>query len=134
MSNTIQEQQKLAAELIDRFVIDLWRSQVIYAAAKLDIADYLAIRPMTIDELAKHAGADATSIYRLLRALIPFNYMEREGTDRFRLTEKGNLLRENVPHSVKHSALVLAGDELPIFTKLPQAIQTGKAVSESLFG
>ncbi|RWS03438.1 hypothetical protein B4U79_16512, partial [Dinothrombium tinctorium] len=56
------------------------------------------------------------------------------GTDRFRLTEKGNLLRENVPHSVKHSALVLAGDELPIFTKLPQAIQTGKAVSESLFG
>ncbi|RWS07651.1 hypothetical protein B4U79_19042, partial [Dinothrombium tinctorium] len=66
MSNTIQEQQKLAAELIDRFVIDLWRSQVIYAAAKLDIADYLAIRPMTIDELAKHAGADATSIYRLL--------------------------------------------------------------------
>ena len=45
-------------------------SQAIHVAAVLRIADLLADGARTSDDLAQAAGADADSLYRLLRALV----------------------------------------------------------------
>ncbi len=44
-------------------------TQLIYVAAKLDLADHLARGPLTARELASSLGVDTGALYRLLRAL-----------------------------------------------------------------
>ena len=46
-----------------------WVSQAIYVAAKLGIADLLKDGPQSCVALATATGADATSLFRLMRAL-----------------------------------------------------------------
>ena len=46
-----------------------WKSQAVYVAAKLGIADLVQDGPKTSDELATATGTHAPSLYRLLRAL-----------------------------------------------------------------
>ena len=62
--NPAEVQQRMA-EMFTGY----WKSQAVYAAAKLEIADLLAAGPKTVDELAAASGAHAPSLYRLLRAL-----------------------------------------------------------------
>ncbi|RWS02566.1 methyltransferase-like protein [Dinothrombium tinctorium] len=117
-----------------KFIIDLWRSNIIIAATKLDVFDYLAIRPMTAEELAEQTDTHAASLYRLLRALASLNYVEKIEKKRFQLTPKGQLLRNDVPYCVKHCILGCAADTYEIWEKLPKAVKTGKMVDDSLFG
>src|SRR6201986_5057410 len=51
-------------------IIGTWVSQAIPVAAELGVADALADRPLTIDELSAKVGADSDALRRLLRALI----------------------------------------------------------------
>jgi Dimerisation domain len=44
-------------------------SRIVYIAAKLGLADYLAEGPKTADALAGPTGTHAPSLYRLMRAL-----------------------------------------------------------------
>jgi hypothetical protein len=46
-----------------------WVSQAIYVAAKLGIADLLAHAPLSAEQLAAATDTDASSLYRVLRAL-----------------------------------------------------------------
>ncbi|RWS10892.1 methyltransferase-like protein [Dinothrombium tinctorium] len=133
VEKTIQEKQKLAAQMIE-YIIDLWRSNILNAAAKLDIADYLAIRPMTADELAHLTHTHAEPLYRFLRAFVAIGYAEQDEKKRFRLTSKGSLLRNDVPYSVKHIILFTVGDRYTLWSRLEQGIKTGKRVTESLYG
>ncbi|RWS12641.1 hypothetical protein B4U79_17431, partial [Dinothrombium tinctorium] len=130
----MQENQKLAAQMIDHFIVDLWRSNILYAAAKLDIADYLSIKPMKAEELAPFTNANADSLSRFLRALTTIGYAEKDEKQCFRLTPKGNLLRSNVSFSFKHVILFTNGDLYTLWSKLDQGVKSGKRVAESLYG
>lgn len=54
-------------------VLDLiagrWRSQAIYAGAKLGVFDLLGPEPKTVDYIADTLGLNGRMTYRLLRAL-----------------------------------------------------------------
>ncbi len=52
-----------------RMITGYWVSQIVHVAAKLKLADLLADRPRTTEELARSTGTHARSLYRLLRAL-----------------------------------------------------------------
>jgi Dimerisation domain len=54
---------------VKQVVTGHWTTQALYVAAKLRIADLLAEGRRTPADLAQAAGADAPSLYRLLRAL-----------------------------------------------------------------
>jgi hypothetical protein len=59
-------------ELIERFQSILtgsWKTQALFAAAELRIADLLATGPRTSLELASSIGAHSGALLRLLRAL-----------------------------------------------------------------
>ncbi len=45
-----------------------WNSQCLYVVAKLGIADLLAERALSVDELAAKTGVHRLSLYRVLRA------------------------------------------------------------------
>src|SRR5258706_13824114 len=71
------------------------RSRVLCAAARLGIADLLGDEGKTADQLAAECGADAGSLYRLLRALASFGIVPEIAPQRFTLTRKGGPIRND---------------------------------------
>src|SRR5262245_29196652 len=86
-------------------------TQLIYAAAKFELADHLARGPLTAHELAQAVGADAGALYRLLRALASFGVFAQSTGGRFEMTPAAELLRRDTPGSLRSTAMMY-GDEL----------------------
>jgi len=74
-------------------------ARAIQVAAELGIADELAAGPRDVAELAATTGTHEPSLYRLLRALAALGVLHEEGS-RFELTELGQHLRSDDPHSI----------------------------------
>ncbi|RWS07656.1 hypothetical protein B4U79_16119 [Dinothrombium tinctorium] len=129
----MREEQELAYQMHD-FCIEFFISNALFVATKLNIADYLAIKPMTADDLAILTQSNSRSLYRLLRALASIEIFEEDHFKRFHLTPKANLLRESIPYGMKRSTIMFDGDEYTLWGKLMQALETGEQVSETLYG
>lgn len=85
-------------------------TQLIYVAAKLNLADRLAEKPQTVEELAGQVAADPPALYRVLRALASMGLFEETADRVFALTPAGGPLRSNIPGSIRNVAL-LYGEE-----------------------
>ena len=110
-------------------------SRALYAAAELNIADFLASGPLTIAELAAAVGADAAALRRLMRALVAHGVFEEEIGDRFRLNAAGELMRRDVPGSQRAAVLFTAGDmQWRLWSDFLECVRTGRAVVERVFG
>src|SRR5215831_15611492 len=78
-----------------------WVSQIVYLAAKLDLAAHLAEGRKSADELAGVTGTHAPSLFRLLRTLAHLGILDQDGTNRFGLTPLGEALRTGAPGSAR---------------------------------
>jgi hypothetical protein len=78
---------------------------MLYAVARLQIADHLADGPQSADELAAHTGAYAQSLYRVLRALATFNVFMENARGQFEMTPLAEFLRSDVPNSMRQQVL-----------------------------
>jgi C-methyltransferase len=87
-----------------------WVSQAIYAAAELGIADLLAEGDKSADELAQATGANADSLYRLLRALTTVGIFIEKENRVFRNTRLGETLQRGVPGSMRGFARLMGMD------------------------
>ena len=116
-------------------IIATWMSQAITVAAELGVADALADRPMTIDELAAAVGADADALGRLLRALIGRGVFRRRRDGRYELN---SLARHAVfgRTGVDGWAAQFYGsrEQRERWTLLVDSIRTGKSVVPVLHG
>jgi hypothetical protein len=122
----------LRAELTGR-LLGFAVSQAIHAAAALGIADLLAERPRTAEELAEAAHADPDALYRLLRLLAGHGiFVEGEG-GRFANSPLSELLRE-VPGSLRALALQAGELSYPTMGETLQMVQTGEPAFEAVFG
>jgi hypothetical protein len=108
--------------------------QAVYVAARLGIADLLADGPKSVDELARSAGADASALYRLLRALTGFGLFAQDEQRRFELTPLASLLRTGTPDSVRAFALWSGGVSYRAFGGLEHSVRTGEPAFEHIFG
>jgi Dimerisation domain len=63
-------------------------SHIVYAAAKLGLADHLAT-PKSAEELARKTGTHAASLYRLMRALANLGFLTEQAARCFSLTPLG---------------------------------------------
>jgi SAM-dependent methyltransferase len=112
-------------------------SRALYAAAELNIADFLAEGPMTSGQLAEAAGADAQSLRRLLRALVAYGVFEEEEEkfDLYRLNAAAQLLRRDVPGSQRAGILFTAGNTTwQLWSDFLASLRTGDAVVSRAFG
>jgi hypothetical protein len=110
-------------------------SQAIHVAATLGIADLLADGARTSEDLAREAGADADSLYRLLRALASVGVLHEDEGRIFSLTPVGDQLRADVPGSL-HGWAVFVGQ--PTFwqawSNLLYSVQTGENAFRHVHG
>ena len=130
MSEQIAPSAALRQMLIGFFI-----SQAVYVAAELGIADLVKDGPKTSEELAKLAGADARSLYRLLRGLASVGVFEEVEPNRFALTPIAALLRSDVPGSQRAYAIYLGGDwHWRSWGKLLHSVRTGEPAFDHVLG
>jgi hypothetical protein len=110
-------------------------SEAIHVVARLGVADLLALRPMTGNELAVATGADADSVRRVMRALAGFEVFSEISADRFELAPAGEFLRSNVAGSLHSAAMFFGGDSgTNVLRLFLDSVKTGKSAVHHLSG
>jgi hypothetical protein len=109
--------------------------QALYVAAKLSIADLLAERPQTADELAKRTRTHARALYRVLRALASVGVFAESNGQTFQLTPPAELLRSDAPGSLR-DAVIFMGEEWHwrVWADMLYSVETGKVAWAHVHG
>jgi O-methyltransferase domain len=121
------------AAILNQLNIGCLISQALYVVATLGIADYLKDGPRTIDELAASAGANASALYRIMRALASVRVFTEIQPRQFGITELGSCLRSDVPDSVR-ALFRMAKWEWAAWGTMLQVVQTGRPGFRGIYG
>jgi hypothetical protein len=108
-------------------------SQSISVAAELGIADLLSNQSRTTAQLASAMGVDSEKLYRLLRFLASLGIFQLGEDGAWRLTPLADVLRSDVPGSVRAGALLL-GRTSSVTPFLLENIRTGQCAYDLAFG
>jgi hypothetical protein len=112
-----------------------WISQLVFVAAKLNLADELAAGPRPVAALAKRVGADPDALKRVLRTLASVGIFAETANGRFRLTPLANTLRADVPGSLKQFAsMMVEGYNWVAWQDLLGGVRTGALPFERVHG
>lgn len=134
MTEESSQQVPPSARLMEMiFAFTLSRS--IAVAAQFGVADLLKDSPKSADEIARAIGAHPRSLYRLLRALSGAGVFSEGADGRFSLTPLSELLRGDVPESLRAFAAMMADEvNFEMWAELPYSIQTGKPAAPHQLG
>lgn len=118
-----------------RLIMGFRTTQVIYAAAKLAIADHLAEGPLDPGVLAHAVGAHPGALSRLLRGLASLGIFAETTDGRYMLTPTARLLRTDVQGSLRGMAL-LYGDQWlwQAYGQTTYSVTTGRSAFERAHG
>jgi hypothetical protein len=111
-----------------------WVSQAIYVAAKLGIADLLKDEPQSCVALATATGADAPSLFRLMRALASVGIFSHIQGDCFALSRLAESLQTEVHGSLRAMVITLGEIHYQACGNLFQSVQTGSPAFDNVFG
>ena len=117
-----------------QMITGFWTSCCIYAAAKLNIADLLAERAQTAEQLAEATHSHAPSLYRVLRALSGAGIFLENERGEFSNTPLGATLQDNVPGSMKAMAIAQLGDHYNAWGNLVYSVKTGNIAFDNVEG
>jgi DNA-binding transcriptional ArsR family regulator len=104
-----------------------WKTQAVYVAARLRIADLLAESPRDAGALAAASGAHPDALRRLLRALATIELVREREDGYFELTSTGELLREGTPDSLRSWILHWGGTSWAAWGELLHSVETGES-------
>jgi hypothetical protein len=103
-----------------------WVTQMIHVAAELGVADQLTDGERDCAELAAACGADADSLFRLLRGLASLGLFQESAPRRFGLTPLAELLRDDHPQSLRQFARMLGDEHYLSWNDLLHSVRTGE--------
>jgi len=111
-----------------------WVSQAIYVAAKLGIADLLKDGPQSCIALAASTGADAPSLFRLMRALSSVGIFSQRDRDRFALSRLAESLQTEVHGSLRAMLITIGEIHYQACGNLLHSVRTGSPAFSNVFG
>jgi hypothetical protein len=110
-------------------------SSALYVALTLNVPDHLAEGPRTTTELALATGANEDALYRILRLLASLGLFEEVGARKFALTPASDILRKDVPGSMRGIAVFLPDPlHFRIYADLIESAMTGRPAAEKTVG
>jgi hypothetical protein len=109
-------------------------AQCCYALAKLGVPDLLAAGPRPVAELAAECGADPRVLQRMLRALAALGLFRHAGPEGYALTSAGELLRADVPGSLRQTAIMHGEAVFRSFAEIMHTVHTGQPAFEKVHG
>ena len=119
---------------LNQLISGYMRTQAVYVAAKLGIADLLSTGSRTADELAQATYMHAPSLFRLLRALASLGVFAEDESSRFGLTPIAECLRSDVPGSQRALAIMSGEEHFKAWGELLYSVQTGNTSFDKLYG
>ena len=102
--------KKSPHERMRELISGYWLSQLVFATARLGLADALAKGPRTPEALAPQVGARAPQLRRVLRALASQGVFKEDAKGRFALTPLAATLRSDAPGSLRDFAHMMVSD------------------------
>src|ERR1017187_4671513 len=99
-------------------ITGFWTSCCIYVVAKLNIADLLYIKPLTIEELATATNTHQPSLFRLMRAMVSLDVFHLNEYRQYELTPLGKTLQSPLPGSMHAMAIAQLSDHLGAWSNL----------------
>ncbi|HJR09583.1 MAG TPA: methyltransferase [Pyrinomonadaceae bacterium] len=110
-------------------------TQALRVVAELGVADLLAVRAQSVDELAAETGTHAPSLYRFMRALAGCGVFTETSGRVFELTPMAELLRADVEGSLRDFAIFMGADwHWQVWGDAPYSARTGKVAWEHVYG
>jgi SAM-dependent methyltransferase len=110
-------------ELIEGF----WTTQLIGTAVALGIADQLGDGAKSYEQVARSCESDPASVLRVLRGLQTLGVCRSSGSS-YELTERGQLLRRDVPGSMSGRATFTSGIMWDLYSQLTKVVKTGRSL------
>ncbi len=109
-------------------------NRALYVAADLGIADQLAVRPMTVEELAQETNTEPAALQRMLYFLALHDVFARKENLCYCLTDFSQTMCEKSPNTIK--PFLLHDDETRwnSFGLLGYSVTTGNAAFDMLYG
>jgi hypothetical protein len=108
-----------------------WVSRVVYAAAKLGLADHLAAGPKSAAELSSATRTHAPSLHRLMRTLASLGILTGFDAQRFALTPLGEALKTGAPGSARASLLTFGSEwQSGAWQQIMHSLETGETGME----
>lgn len=109
-------------------------SQALRVVADLGVADLLAEKDRSVEELAAACGANAGALYRLMRLLASEGVFDEVTPRQFAQTETSAALRADAQHSPRDFVRMINSEPYQAFAALPEAARTGGPTFERVFG
>lgn len=117
--------------MLQQLVFGFFPSAVLSVAVRLRIPDLVAGGAKSSDELAVTTETDPSSLYRLLRAMAYLGVVQETEPRQFGLTDMGQLLRSDDPHSMVATTQLFLGDHVwRSWGDLMAGVQTGRPAFE----
>jgi hypothetical protein len=133
-SQEIESTQDIPQLTLLRMITGGQIAQAMHAAVQLNIPDLLIDGPMSVADLAQRCGAHAPTLYRLLRALASIGVFWEDSEQRFQLTETSQLLRSDIPHSLRPLLLLChTPTHWNSWMNFVESIQTGEVSFQHLY-
>ena len=115
--------------------IGVGRTHVLGALAELGVADVLAERPQTAEEMAPRLGVDADTLHRVLRAAAVEGLVKMDRRGRFKLARLGQPLRTDSPHSMRDWARYIASPaSTQAWADLAESVRSGGSAFPRVHG
>jgi hypothetical protein len=118
------------ARLADGYLV----TQLLYVAVTLGVPEALADGPRGTRELASELGAEPGVLHRVLRGLAAEEVLDELPDGRFTLTATGQLLRAEVPDSLRGAVTARAQLYYGAVAGLPDAVRRGGTPFEIVHG
>src|SRR5579872_842776 len=118
---------------IAQMLTGYWVTQMLYVAAKLDLAGRLKSGPQTSDQLARETGTHPRALYRLLRGLASLGVFAEGEPKAFSLTPAAEALLDDAPGSQRAMALMTGEEHYLSWSEFLYSVRTGKTGFEKLY-
>jgi hypothetical protein len=123
------------AEQVLHIAMGYMASSALYLAIALNVPDQLAGASKDVAELARASGANEDALYRILRLLASLGVFVEKSPRRFALTPSADLLRKDVPGSLRGMAVFLPDPfHFRVYAELMHSVMTGKPAADKALG
>ncbi len=129
-----QQNAKSALSEMLPMVFGYRSTALLTVAAKLGLADHLKDGPKSASEVATLCEAHAPTLHRIARALVNRGVLDEMEDGRFALNARGNLLRSDVPNSLREMVIYFGDLSYRAYSALLYSARTGEAAFDKVFG
>jgi hypothetical protein len=133
--SAVQPPSQAAAQLLFQLGTGHFVASAMQVVLRLGIPTRIADGALTAAELASATGVQEDALYRVLRALASVGLFDETAPRRFKLTEAGQALRQDVPGGMHDMALWITSPlHFKVYAEMMHSVRTGQPAVEKVTG